>query len=74
MQGGKAESEEDAGVRVVMLGTGLHRAALLVKSLQQHQLHVNIRGQACNKRCYFAETNTGLAQNPAELCCMIYGG
>lgn len=68
MQGGKAESKKDAGLRVLMLGRGLHRAALLVKSLQQqHQLHVNIRGQTFNKRCYFEETHIGSAQNPAEL-------
>lgn len=38
VQRGKIESEEDAGLRVVMFGRGLHIAALLVKSLQQqHQ-------------------------------------
>lgn len=35
----KAECAEDAGLRVVMLGMGLHRAVLFVKSLQ-HRIQV----------------------------------
>lgn len=37
LQGGKVEAEKDAGLRVVMLGRGLHRAALWLRSLQHHQ-------------------------------------
>ena len=71
VQRGKIESEEDAGLRVVMFGRGLHRAALLVKSLQQqHQMSVDVRHNTCNKRCYLAETEMGSAQIP-DTCCMV---
>lgn len=40
-QGGKVEAEADLGLRVVMFGRGLHKALLLLKSLQHQQSTFN---------------------------------
>lgn len=39
--GGKVAAEVDAGLRVVMLGRGLHRALLLARSLQKQQRNLS---------------------------------
>ena len=61
VQGGKVDSKKDSRLRVVRLGRGLHRKALLVKSLQQQQsLSVTVRPGACSRHCYSAGSGAEL--------------